>query len=149
MSSIAGGFADADLFDSHELTCKKPVKEAGEAIHAAFQGGTPALEVGRYDWPESGVFALTAKQNVPGGFRQCLVVGSSIGDTETRILFKVLEYETHLNVNLGGLLRVTDGQPPLVAVHSSRISDMTAQRRTRVREGVHFVTGIIQKAIGE
>ena len=68
-----------------------------------------------------------------GGFRQCFIVGGQTRDDETRIIFKVVEYETHLNLNLGGILRVTDGKPPIIAVHPSRIGEMTSQRQAAAK----------------
>ena len=39
------------------------------------------------------------------------------------MLYKVLEYETHLNLNLGGPVKLTDGQAPVVAIHPKRVTE--------------------------
>jgi hypothetical protein len=149
MASATRTCMDADLFENQTLTCTKKVKEAGDAIHEAMRGSQPAFEIIKYDWPDNEAFVIEAKLQMFGGFRQCFIVGGQTRDDETRIIFKVVEYETHLNLNLGGIVRITDGKPPIIAVHPSRIGEMTSQRQARVRDGVQIVSGRIKQAIGE
>jgi hypothetical protein len=76
------------------------------------------------------------------------IVGGQTKDDETQIMFKVLEYETHLNVNLG-ILRVTDGRPPTVVIHPQRIAQMTAYQQTRLKDGVQILSERIRQAINK
>ena len=149
MVSATRGFMDADLFENQTLTCTKKVKDAGDAIQDAMRNNQPAFEIIKYEWPDNEAFVIQAKLQMFGGFRQCFIVGGQTRDDETRIIFKVVEYETHLNLNLGGVLRISDGKPPIIAVHPSRIGEMTNQRQARVRDGVQIVTGRIKQAVGE
>jgi hypothetical protein len=102
----------------------------------------------RYEWPHPEVFTIEAKQGMFGGYRQCLIVGGQTKDHETQIVFKVLEYETHLDVNLG-ILRFTEGRPPTVAIHPQRIAQMTLYHQTRLKEGLQIVTQRIKRAIAQ
>jgi hypothetical protein len=149
MASATETFVDADLFENQTLTCTKKVKEVGDAIQDALRGSQPAFEIIKYDWPDNESFVMQAKLQIFGGVRQCFIVGGQTRDDETRIVFKVVEYETHLNLNLGGFVRITDGKPPIIAVHPSRIGEMTSQRQARVRDGIRNATERIRSAIGK
>ena len=82
------------------------------------------------------------------GLRQCLVFGTQTREGETRIAFKVLEYQTHLNLGLGGLLGASK-RPDLTAIHPSRIAELTSGHQARLKEGVAIVSDRIRQAIGQ
>src|ERR1043166_6806330 len=82
------------------------------------------------------------------GLRQCVGFGAQTREGETRIAFKVLEYQTHLNLTLGGLLHPSK-LPDLAAIHPSRIAQMTSAHQERLKEGVAIVTERIQRAIAQ
>ena len=71
------------------------------------------------------------------------IVGGQGPQSETKVIFKILEYETHLNVNLGGIVRASEGQASVVAIHPSRVTPMTRVREYRLKEGFSIVTGCI------
>ena len=145
MDSVSRQYVDADLFEAKSVTCKKGVKEAGEAVHEAMLKGKPAFEIIKYEWPEKEVFVIDCKQKFLAGYRECLIVGGQTRDDETQILFKILEYETRLN--LGGLLSGSGGAQ-MTAIHPVRIGQMTSLLETRLKEGVAMVTNRIRNAIG-
>jgi tetratricopeptide (TPR) repeat protein len=148
LDSVNQRYLDADLFDSHTIISSKSVKEVSSAIVNVLTNGSPLFQVVRYERPHPEVFTIEAKQGMLGGFRQCVIVGGQTKDDETQLIFKVLEYETHLDVNLG-LVRLTDGRPPTVAIHPQRIAQMTAYQQRRLREGVQIVTERVLRAIGQ
>jgi tetratricopeptide (TPR) repeat protein len=147
-ASLGTGYVDANLFQTYELTSAKSVKETGQAIRDALSSGQPAFEVARYDWPEADTFTLEAKQGMLLGLRQCLVFGTQTREGETRIAFKVVEYQTHLNLGLGALLGPSK-RPDLTAIHPSRIAELTSADQARLKEGVAIVSDRIRKAIGQ
>jgi hypothetical protein len=114
------------------------VKEIGKAIHDALLEKSPSFEVNKYSWPSEALFTLEASQKINGGLRTCLLVGTQMSGNQSVILFRIAEYETHLNLNLGGVLRVSDGQPPLVAVPN---------RKDRLAEGIQSLTARIKAAV--
>jgi tetratricopeptide (TPR) repeat protein len=138
MDSITRDHVDAYLFNVQTVAFTNSVKELGNAVRNALLTKPPVFEVNKYDWSTDELFVLEAKQQVSGGLRQCLIVGTQVSDTESAIAFRMLEYETHLNFNLGGVLRVSDGQPPLVALPN---------RKDRVVDGIQSITSRIKSAM--
>lgn len=134
------GFPDGDKFQEQELTTAKTVGSAGEAIKEAFTGGEPSFKIVQFEQPRSDLFALQARQAVGIGYRDCFVVGSRVRDAETRILFKVLEYDQPPRLNLlGGL--ITGG------VTFQNDSNRAAKFQEQIKEGAPMVRQRIRRAV--
>lgn len=119
------------------------VKEVGEAIYKAMNV-PPAFEVGRYDWPQPDSFVKEAKQNVPDGSRQCVIVGGQASTDETVICFRVIERQTpHAVKVLGGLVQAQ------VTTESDRNGERAARFQAQIKEGAPMVEGRIRRAIGQ
>jgi hypothetical protein len=134
------------LFEEHELKASKPVAGMESAIMAALQAGSPAFQVRskQLPWPDS--FAITGRQELPGGLRQCVIVGAQTGENETYILFMVIEYKTKHDVSLGGGLTFNTSYIPL---HPSQVGELTEKMKAQIAEGIQIVTARIQQAIGQ
>ncbi len=138
---------DAELFESHQITTGKPVADAAAAIAAVLQRAQPAFVVTAMKSSEADTFALEAKQEVPGGFRRCVIVGGQTWPKETQILFKVFEYTSSQPMKtLGGLVSLKSNLI-FAPVHPAKIDQMTDALRMQVRDGVSAVTERLQQAI--
>jgi tetratricopeptide (TPR) repeat protein len=137
METLSRQYVDADLFETKTITCKKGIKEIAEAVHEAMLKGKPSFEILKFEWPEPEVFVMDCKQKFLLGYRECLIVGGQTRNNEAQILFKVLEYEPH--INLSGLLTGSSG-PKVTAIHASRIPEMNASQESRLKEGVAIAT---------
>jgi hypothetical protein len=143
---------NSELFEDHELKTTKPASEAAPAIVQALLAMRPAFKIDVNKSSEPDIFEIVGRQDVPGlltssGFRRCLIVCGQASDTETRIYFKVLEYETKHNVTMTGPLAFKD-QQEFIPIGPSRIPDMTEKLKAQLQTGVSNVTAQIQEAVG-
>lgn len=138
------GFADSDKFEKHELVTKMAVGTTCTTIKEALTGGQPSFQIIRFEQTRPDIYALQARQSVSLGYRDCFMVGSQVRDGETRILFKVLEYDHPPKLNLlGGL--ITGGITPQGDPDGSRAARFQAQ----VKEGAPMVKARIRRALNE
>jgi hypothetical protein len=149
---VLGHYPDANLFDDHELTTGMPAKEAAAAIANALGTVQPAYKIAVNRSPKPEIYFISASQDDNGilttsGRRTCIIVCGQTTDTNTEILFKVLEYKATHNVTMPGLLAFKDDME-FVPIHPSRIPDMTDKLKTQVQAGVSNLTARIQMRIG-
>jgi hypothetical protein len=149
METLNRAYPDSDLFASHSVMSSKSVKTLGDAIRAGLVSGQPSFEITKYEWPDDVTFVMEAKQKMFGSLRQCLIVGVQVNSKETWFVYKVLEYETHLNVNLGNFLKISDGKPALVPIHPGRINQPPALIEARIAEGIRIVSERLKQVIGD
>jgi tetratricopeptide (TPR) repeat protein len=143
--AMLGNNKDAGLFDHHELKSRKPFGEVESAIRTALQNERPTFTVNELKSPESDVFILEAKEQLPSGMRQCLIVGGQTLPDETQIFYEVLEYTTGQNVSVLGVLNVkTDFI--LTPIHPSRVEQMTNALQNQVSEGILIITRLMVRA---
>jgi tetratricopeptide (TPR) repeat protein len=136
------GFENSGQFQEHELVTTKAVGDAGAAIKQALGSGEPPLRIVRFEQPRHDIFAVQARQAVGIGYRDCFVVGSQVRESETRILFKVLEYDHPAAISLlGGALTAT------ITTQSDRDGTRAARFQAQVKEGAQMLKEKIQRAI--
>ena len=140
---------NASQFSSHELVTTNSATLMGSAISSALSGANPSFENVRLNWINQHLFMLEARQRVGIGYRDCLIVGSQVRENETRIQFKVFEYEHPPKMNLlGGLLQlqttvnVTSQDPQAAAAEAEKF-------QLRIKEGINLMTALIQRATGQ
>jgi hypothetical protein len=121
---------DASLFNTHQLTITNTIKNLAEGISGRFTGIAPNFEVLTSDWPTPTLMAMQVKQQWFGGLRKVLLAATETETNTCLVAYRVLEYETHLNVNVGNFFKLSDGQPPLIALPN---------QRERVAEGVRLI----------
>jgi hypothetical protein len=138
------------LFGTQSFFTRSSIREIAENICAALTNGSPKLEIQIYSWPYEGAFLIEAKQRLllGAGSRVFAIAGGQTGDSQTSILAKVLEYENHINVNLG-IIKVSDGQPSTTALHPSRNRLSPQLIEDRTQEGIKILREGIQNAIKE
>lgn len=132
--------SDASLFDGHELKTSKPADEVKIAVTSAFQNARPAFAVNELKSSESSVFILNAKQELPNGLRQCLVVGGQTFPDEVQVFWKVLEYTKGQSTTVFGGITVSSNMG-LTAIHQTRYGP------PQVTEGIELVRGLLQRAV--
>jgi hypothetical protein len=144
---------DSELFDSHELTTSKPVKDVAAAIENGLEHVQPTFKVSGDSSPEPETYVIYANQidaNIitTSGRRQCLIVCGQSRDDETQIYFKVMEYKAKHNVSMAGLLAIKNDMQ-FIPINPSRIPDMTDKLKAQVLAGVSNLTVRIEGAIGQ
>jgi tetratricopeptide (TPR) repeat protein len=141
---------DSELFGTQSFFTRSSIREIAENICAALTNGSPKLEIQTYSWPYEEAFLIEAKQRLllGSGSRVFVIAGGQTGDSQTSILAKVLEYENHINVNLG-IIKVSDGQPSTTALHPSRSRLSPQLIEDRTQEGIKILRERIQNAIKE
>jgi hypothetical protein len=148
-----GKFKYANLFDEHELKTGKPVKEAASAIASALMYTQPTYNLVINNSPKPETYEIVGMQDVSGvlvngGLRRCIIVCGQTTDSETEILYKVMEYEAKHNVSMRGLLAFRD-DIDYIPIHQSTITNMTDKLKAQLQAGVSNLTVRIQGAIGQ
>jgi hypothetical protein len=146
-------YADAKLFDDHELKTSKPAKDAASAIASELLNVQPVYRIYKNDSPQPETYEIVGMQDVSGvlvesGLRRCIIVCGQITDNETEILYKVMEYKNKHNVSMQGLLAFRD-DVQYIPIHPSRIGALTDKLQAQLNEGVSNLTARIQGAIGQ
>jgi len=152
-------YADADLFDEHELKTSKPYNTVGAAIALALKSGRPSFQITGIKSPQPETSVIEAAYEIPGflgagtttGRRQCIIVCGQAKDDETQIYFKVMEYKakTDIPFSLGALLHTaTPDHANYTPINPSRIQ-MTDALQAQLTNGVPMVTERIQQAIAQ
>jgi tetratricopeptide (TPR) repeat protein len=148
-----GNYADANLFDDHELKTSMPAKDAASAIANALVTGQSKYKIAGDSSPKPETYLILASQDDNGllsinGRRQCIIVCGQTTDTNTEILFKVLEYKAKHNVSMPGLLAFRDDES-FTPINKSSVTDMNAKLLVQLQAGVSNLTVRIQGAIGQ
>jgi tetratricopeptide (TPR) repeat protein len=148
-----GQIADANLFDDHELNSSKSAASVAGAIEQALLTVQPAYKIIVDREPKPDIYLLTASQDDNGilsinGRRECIIVCGQTTDTNTEILFKVLEYKATHNVSMPGLLAFKDNEE-FIPINKTKIVDMNDKLLAQLQAGVSNLTVRIQGAIGQ
>jgi hypothetical protein len=148
-----GTFKDANLFDEHELKTGKTAKEAASAIASALMYSQPTYNLVINNSPKPETYELVGMQDVSGvfvnsGLRRCIIVCGQTTDSETEILYKVMEYQAKHNVSMHGLLDWRS-DTEFIPIHPTTITNMTDKLKAQLQAGVSNLTVRIQGAIGQ
>jgi tetratricopeptide (TPR) repeat protein len=148
-----GQIADANLFDDHELKTSMPAKDVAVLIVNALITGQSKYKIERDNSPKPETYLITASQDDNGilsinGRRQCIIVCGQTTDTNTEILFKVLEYKAKHNVSMPGLLAFRDDES-FTPIDKSKIANMNDKLLAQLQSGVSNLTVRIQGVIGQ
>lgn len=148
-----GNYADAKLFDDHELDTSMPAKDAAAAIANALVTVQPTYKITVDSSPKPETYLIAASQDdtgilTTGGRRACVIVCGQTTDTNTEILFKVLEYKAKHNVSMQGLLAFRDDES-FTPIDKSSITNMNDKLLVQLQAGVSNLTVRIQGAIGQ
>jgi hypothetical protein len=136
-------FPEAPLFESHETQAALPASDVEAnvmrvlALPAAFKWEKTASP------PQS--FALVAWQEVPGGLRRAVITGMQIGDKETHVFFKVMEYKKKTSVSYQGQLTFNTSFVPL---DPSRMDELSEREKAQIKEGEAMVEERMRRAVG-
>jgi tetratricopeptide (TPR) repeat protein len=137
--------SDALLFETHELQAALPATKVQAAIWQELSTA-PAFNVMKMKVPSAESFALSARQEVSGGYRYCVIAGAQTTEKETHFFFKVMEYKSKNSVSFQGQLTITKSYVPL---DPSRIGDLSEREKTQLREGAAMVEERIRRAVAQ
>jgi tetratricopeptide (TPR) repeat protein len=150
-------YADASLFNDHEMKTSKAARDVAAAIVKGLQNAQPPFRVTQNNSPKPETFEIEAMLELPGllgegttsGRRQCVIVCGQTKDDETQILFKVLEYkaETTIKFSVANLLNTaTTDNVKYIPLNPSRL-EMTDKLQAQLAEGASNVITCVQNAI--
>lgn len=142
---------DAELFENHEITTAKPVRDVVLAIVNALEQVQPPFKLTKHLSPQPENYVLCASQKDAGilsatGYRKCLIVCGQASDSETQIYFENMEYKAKHNVSMPGLLAFRDDES-FVPMAASQIPGITDKMKMQVQIGTSNLTARIQEAI--
>ena len=140
-----GQTAEAPLFETHELQAALPVTQVQTALVRELETA-PAFQVVRINGTAPEAFALSARQEVPGGSRACVIAGAQTGDGETRIFFKVMEYKKKTSVSFQGQLTFNTSYVP---IDPSKANDLTEKQKAQLSQGATMVEERVRRAVGQ
>lgn len=139
---LVRGFEDASRFAKHELTSTDAVAVVGPAVRQALATGQPAFQIVRFEQPRPDRFTLQARQSMGLSYRDCLMAGIQVRENETRVVFKVVEYDHPPKSNLlGGLLGA------VVTPQTDNDGTRAARFQQQIKEGAEMVKARLEKAI--
>jgi len=146
-------WTDGKYFDGHELRTSKPLKEVVEAIASALLNVPANYRITETTTPQPETYRIVGIQDLSGvlsttGKRQCLIVCGQTTDTETVILYKVLEYKTRHNMAVTVPLSFNFSEQN-TPIHPSLIPDMSDKLKAQLQFGASNLTARIQSAIGQ
>jgi hypothetical protein len=103
------------------------------------------------DSPKPDIYEVMVRQTFSPGIlggteRVCLLVVGQAKPDETRIFFKVLEYQIKTTVEASSLVNIKENKQ-MIPVSPGRIQ-MTDALQNQLREGVQLVSERIHTAIG-
>jgi len=132
---------DSGLFEGHELKTSKSLADVESGIMNALQGTMPAFVINQHGSLEPNTFYIDARQELPKGLRQCVVIAGQTFPDEVQVFWKVLEYEKGQSTSvLGGLVSVSTnvGLTPVRQTRSGQY---------QITEGIELVRGLLQRAV--
>jgi tetratricopeptide (TPR) repeat protein len=148
-----GHYYDANLFEDHEINTSMPARDAAAAIANALVTVQPTYKIAVNKSPKPETYLIAASQDDTGilttsGRRMCIIVCGQTTDTNTKILFKDLEYKAKHNVSMQGLLAFRDDES-FVPIDKSSITNTDDKLLIQIQSGVSNLTVRIQGAIGQ
>ena len=135
---------DSALFESHELTTSKPVREVQSAFVTQSKTAQPPFQDIHYLQPAPETFSFEAGQVFSGGTRQFVIVGGQSKDDETKIFFKVVEFK---KAPFYDQPLLGSGSANYVLVNPNQ-AQSNEKVKAQITDGVRIVTECIQRAIG-
>jgi hypothetical protein len=148
-NEFTGKITGAASVERHELTASKSAQDLQTALVHQFTGFEPIFRITHSGWTNE-TFFMDFDQEVSGGGRMCMIVGTQIKDGETRVFFKNIEYKSDaigLKI-LGavvGTITSTKFQSGFHPINPTDIK-LSDSDKTRVSEGTRIVTERIQHA---
>lgn len=152
METASKRITGAEYFETHKFLSKKRASEVRDAISRALEAPPSFTPMGRDPSPE-GQFEMHGEQELMTAFktsagkRHYIIVGSQISESETEILFKVVEYrvEAANKVSIGNLI----GTPVAVTYHPILATDMqnSEKLKKQVEDGLSDVMKRISSSI--
>jgi hypothetical protein len=134
---------EASLFEEHEIQTDLSGIQAQNAIERELETA-PAFKVVKIKVSAPEAFVLDARQEVPGGLRDCVIAGAQIGDKETHIIYKVLEYKKKTGVTFQGQLKVTTS---FVHLDPSRMDELSEREKAQIKDGEAMLEERIRRAV--
>ena len=99
---------NATNYSDNVLVSTNSAKSVATAINNALCSENPKFEVINIDWPDASTFVSVLIQREADGMRICVIAGSEVQNNETHIHFKVVEFQSALEVKVReGSLSVT------------------------------------------
>lgn len=149
--SFTGTINGAAFAETHQLKTSKPVRQVESAMVDQFRTVSPKFNLPYVAWTNETTFCMNAEQEVSGGGRLCMIVGGSITDEETVVLFKVIEFKGEaLGIKILGTMlgaaTSTKFNPSYHPINPSS-AQLSDSDKSRIAEGVRVVTERIQHAI--
>ena len=146
--AVSQTYENAHMFGNFEFKATNRLGAVASAINQAMLTTQPAFVVVKFDWPQPDTFTLQVRQRVGIGRRECLIVGVQVGEDETQVRFKVVEYEQPAPIKiLGGVITLTP-RITIASQDSNAIRAKEEQMHVRVVEGTKLVGERIKKAVG-
>jgi len=136
-------YENTGAFNTQDLIVSNAVGVVATAINNALTSGQPVFQVIHYDWPHGDTFSIQARQRIGMEYRECLIVGGQLQTNETKVFFKVLEYDHPPDLKLlNGLLNVS-GSIGITSSDPKAATERAERFQARVKEGVAVVRGRI------
>jgi hypothetical protein len=151
-NEFTGKITGATSVERHELTTSKSAQDLQTALVHYFTGVEPIFRITHNGWTNE-TFFMDFDQEVSGGGRMCMIVGTQIKEGETRMFFKNIEYKSDaMGLKIFGAVvgaitstKFQSGFHPIDPTET-KLSDSD---KKRIADGNQIITDRIQHAIGE
>jgi PEGA domain len=138
------GVEGATQFGADEMSTSNKLSIVRSAIDQAFMKGDPAFHQIRSGIDQNGISTLQVRQSTPIGYRDCFICAAQLSDGETKILFKVLDYDhPPASSVLGGLFKAT------VKNHFQAADNRISNLKEETQNGLAIVKQRLREACGE
>lgn len=84
-----------------------------------------------------------------GGERRCLIVVGQVKDDESKIIYKVLEYQRHRSLDMNIPINQLPISETLIPLSAARFPQMTDKMKAQIQAGVSNMTAIVQEVTGQ
>jgi hypothetical protein len=143
---------DAEMFETHKISTKKPVASVEKAISDILKIGPEYKVMYRRSGLTNGFTIkaehefLTALATVSGR-RNCIIVGAQVTDEETEVLFKIWEYKTEAvnKFSIGNAIGAP-AEVNFVLIKPANSATTNDKLQARVREGISDLTARVKRA---
>ena len=143
-------------FEKHDFKTGKSLSEVEHAIVLALSSNEPRFTIVRDSSPEKNICGIEADQEIQSflgagtikGKRQCIIVCGQITDTQTEVIFKIIEYKAQSSIkfSIGSLLNMaTPSSAEYIPLNPA--TETNDKLKAQIQEGSTNVTARIQQAI--
>jgi len=151
---LCDNYEDSKSFDEHELKTDRPADKVADGIASALLFTHPPFVLERNDSPMTDIHQIVGTQKFSNGFlsggeRRCLIVVGQVKDDESKIIYKVLEYQRHHSLDMNIPINQLPISEKLIPLSSARFPQMTDKMKAQIQAGVSNVTAIIQEVTGQ